>query len=681
MLSRQHAVIAALAVVVLTTWTGLLRTARAADSDQPVTITQDDRTFTLSNGIITAKVSKNVGDLTSMVFNGVETMYVPGPAGGGGGGHPWGYWEQTPGRNTRNVNSLTIDPVTNGGSRAEVSVKGFYQASGGPLGQGAPGGGATCDIELRYCLGRGEHGIYTTGIYTHDADTPAGGIGESRWGAKLNPDVFDWLSVDANRNKMMLSSYDWAHGTQLNGKEMFLINSGIYKGQVEHKYDYSACLFNTPAFGWSSTTHHIGWWCINPSMEFIGGGPTKVELTCHRDLNEVAAPTLLDYWRGTHYGGTTVNFANGEVWTKVVGPIFNYCNSADTPDAMFQDALAQAAKEKAAWPYDWVTNADYPTKAARSTVTGQIVLDDPQGSGKMTHVLVGLAHPDYSVAGGGRRGRGGNQLIDWQRDAKYYQFWVRGTDDGQFTIPNVRPGNYTLHAIASGVLGEFAKTDITVKPGETIDLGKLVWQPVRYGKQLWDIGIPDRSAAEFLHGDHYWQWGLYVQYANDFPNDVNYTIGQSDYHKDWNYAQVPHGDGQHYNVPGRPTTWTINYDLPAAQKGKAILRVAIAGASGISIRVSVNGQNVGSIGPLTYTATINRDGITGQWVEKDLAFDASVMKPGTNVMKLTIPGGGLTNGVEYDYLRLEVDSSARPPTAAPNAHTEPEPQAAPPVEG
>lgn len=624
---------------------------------QPVTLSQDDRSFTLSNGTITAKVSKNVGDLTSMTFNGIETMYVPGQAGRAGGGHPWGYWEQTPGRNTRNVNSVTIDPATNGGARGEVSVKGFFTNNGGQLGQGAPGGGATCDIELRYCLGRGESGIYTTAIYTHDADTPAGGIGESRWGAKLNPDVFDWLSVDANRNKMMLSASDWANGTQLNGKEMFLLNTGIYKGQVEHKYDYSACLFDTPAFGWSSTTKHIGWWCINPSMEFIGGGPTKVELTCHRDLNAVAAPTVLDYWRGTHYGGTQVNFAQGELWTKVVGPIFNYCNAGNSPDEMFKDALAQAEKQKSAWPYPWVVGVDYPAKSDRATVTGQVALDDPQGSGKMSHVLVGLAHPDYAGESAGRR-RGANREIDWQQDAKYYQFWTRASDDGQFVIPNVRAGTYTLHAIASGVLGEFSKADVTVKAGEKLDLGKLDWKPVRYGRQLWDIGIPDRSAAEFLHGDHYWQWGLYLQYANDFPNDVNYTIGKSDYHKDWNYAQVPHGDGKDFRARGNATTWTINFNLPDAPRGKATLRTGICGAAGISIAVAVNDQPAGSIGPLTYTATINRDGITGQWVEKDLTFDAALMKAGSNTLKLTIPGGGLTNGVEYDYLRLELDDSA-----------------------
>ena len=86
--------------------------------------------------------------------------------------------------------------------------------------------------------------------------------------------------------------------------------------------------------------------------------------------------------------------------------------------------------------------------------------------------------------------------VDWQTDAKHYEFWVRGDDDGHFTIPNVRPGTYTLHAIADGVLGEFAKTDITVAAGQAArpgsadldaraprpaDLGHRHSQPQRLG--------------------------------------------------------------------------------------------------------------------------------------------------------------------------------------------------------
>src|SRR6185503_6000207 len=175
----------------------------------------------------------------------------------------------------------------------------------------------------------------------------------------------------------------------------------------------------------------------------------------------------------------------------------------------------------------------------------------------------------------------------------------------------------------------------------------LDWKPVRHGRQLWEIGVPNRSAEEFRHGDHYWQWGLYNEYTKEFPDDVNFIIGKSDHRKDWNYAQVPRSanDG---------TTWSVNFDLPAASRGKATLRLGIAATSvrgGIS--VTVNGQPAGGTGPMMDTATIRRDGIRGYWTEKEVPFDASLLKSGTNVLKLSIPRGDAMSGVEYDYLRLE----------------------------
>jgi rhamnogalacturonan endolyase len=55
------------------------------------------------------------------------------------------------------------------------------------------------------------------------------------------------------------------------------------------------------------------------------------------------------------------------------------------------------------------------------------------------------------------------------------------------------------------VLGEFSRPDVTVAAGQTADLGRLEWKTVRHGRQLWEVGVPNRSAEEFRHGDHYWQ--------------------------------------------------------------------------------------------------------------------------------------------------------------------------------
>ena len=634
--------------------------AAAAHAEPVVTVSEDGANYTLANGIVTARVSKRNGNLLSLQYKGIETLDAAGRVAG--------YWSHSAaGSNV--VQTITIDPKTNDGRRGEVSIKGI--SGGAPMGSG-PGGSTVTDIEIRYTLERGAAGLYTYSIFEHKPDYPATSIGEARFCAKLNDEVFDWMTVDANRNMKTITAYDWDHATPMNMKEARRMNSGIYKGQVEHKYDYSANQFDVLAWGWSSTEKHIGIWFINPTIEYLSGGPTKVELSAHRDatftdsLTAPAAPCLLNYWRGSHYGGSRCEIGSGEAWSKVIGPFLIYCNASPSPEAMWKDALAESKKQSAAWPFDWVSAVDYPHKNERGTVSGRLILKDPQDqNARMTKLLVGLTHPDY-VTQGNARGEG--RPVDWQQDAKHYEFWVRGETDGGFTIPNIRPGTYTLHAIAAGVLGEFTSTNVTVEPGKIVKLGKLDWQPVRYGRQLWDIGIPNRTGGEFFKGDDYFHWGWYLEYARLFPHDVNYVVGKSDYRKDWFFEQVPHNevpDNTTGQGDGRSTTWAINFQLPKTPSGKATLRLAICGVGTKSIEVTVNDKPVGEVAGLNYNATINRDGIGGYWIERDLSFDASLMKDGANALKLTIPAGGLMNGIIYDYLRLELDESASAPAPPP----------------
>ena len=687
----------------------------AVQAAPAVTVSENDQSFTLANGLVTAQVAKRSGDLISLKYKGLEMLDARTsrqPA----------YWSHNAARG-QVESRITINPQANGGERGEVSVKGI---SGGNLMGSGPGGSVTADIEIRYALGRDDSGVYTYSIFSHPTNYPATSVGEARFCMKLNDDIFDWMTVDANRNMKMITTYDWNHGTQMNMKEARRMNTGIYQGQVEHKYDYSANQFDVRAWGWSSTAQHVGVWLVNPSVEYLSGGPTKFELSSHRDatfnvnnLTAPAPPTLLNYWRGSHYGGSICNLAATDSWTKVIGPFLIYCNSGNSHDAMWHDALAEADRQTAQWPFDWVQGVDYPHKNERAAVTGKIVLNDPQAPDlKLKNLLVGLSTPDYppaimprsprsggrtggfGPAGGGddeamltnqnaafnsanstnrlsrsgtnnfrgRLGGGGfgglPRLVDWQNDAKNYEFWVRADDAGNFTIPNVRPGIYSLHAIANGVLGDLTVTNIIVAAGQNLALNQVDWQPVRHGRQLWDIGIPNRNGSEFFKGDDYFHWGWYLEYPKLFPNDVNYVVGQSDFRKDWFFEQVPHNENPENttgNGQGRSTTWTVTFHLPAAPHGLATLRLAICGVGTRSLTATINDQSIGTLRGLTYNATINRDGIGGYWAEHDLAFDASWMKVGDNVLKLTIPAGGLMNGILYDYLRLELDENAPPP--------------------
>jgi len=793
------------------------------DVNAPVTVVDNGNTWTLDNGIVKATINKRSGNMPSLVYHGFETL-------GGRGGD----WEETPQLAPQLTQTITIDPASNGGARAEVAVKGV---TGGTvmLTPTAPGGGTYCDIEIRTALGRGESGVYTYAIFSHPAAYGPMGMGESRFITFLNRS-FDWLSVDADRNMLACAPTDWGTGVVVHAKEQRIMSQGYYKNSVEHKYSYNAVQYKIPAYGWSSTKEHVGIWFINPTIEYLSGGASKQELVCHYHDNANPNPIILDYWRGTHYGGgASCNMAAGEEWSKVIGPIFVYCNTLgdfETPSkqdldtleatagnptvppawtnnatALWQDALSQAKKEKAAWPYDWVNGVDYPHKDERGTVTGQIVLVDPQAaSTKLPNLTVGLAHPDYTRPPGGGGGRGGfgrrgagaaagapdgatppagttppagaappsggqpstppisqgegkgegaalplprgegrgegagaaqrgnaenagpanpqrgggggrggfNAMVDWAHDAKFYQFWNDGSDDGRFTITNVRPGKYTLHAFADYVLGEFAQADIIVEAGKTLDLGKLEWKPVRYGKQIWEIGYPNRTGDKFFKGDgdNYWLWGWCLRYPLLFPNDITYTVGKSDYRKDWFFEQVPRSESTAWLNPdakdpanqrfgwvkaesleqypqsnqrgpwqvygsGKATTWTIKFKMDGTPKGQAALRVALAGADGIGgfggfgggagapsgLLITVNGKDAGAIRPVA-TNALRYNTNKSVWQEQTLKFDAALLKPGENELQLTVPAGELTSGVVYDYLRLELNEDFKSETKA-----------------
>jgi rhamnogalacturonan endolyase len=660
----------------------------------PVTITDNGNSWTLDNGIVKATINKNNGNMPSLIYHGVSIVGRSE------------FWEQVPSGQV--TPSVTIDPAKNGGERGEVAVKGVN---------------GRMDIEVRYTLERGVSGFYTYAEYSHAANYPAAGEGESRFILQMNP-TFDWLSVDADRNMLMVKNEDLRTGVVIHAKEQRILSTGIYANSVEHKYSYCGVMYQLPAYGWSSTKDHIGVYFINPSTEYIGGGAAKLDLVCHMGA------TLLDYWTSGHYGGGAgFNVPAGQDLKKVVGPIFVYFNALSNPEtpsqsdlatlaatagnptippawhdngfALWEDALAQAKIVKAQWPYDWVNGMDYPHKAERGNVTGQLALNDPQAATtKLPHLTVGLSYPDYNGGGSAFARRSGNgNLVTWEHDGNHYQFWTDGNEDGTFNISNVRPGNYTLHAFADGVLGEFAQANITVAAGQNLDLGKIEWKPVRYGKQIWEIGYPDRTADKFFKGDgsNYWLWGWPERYALLFPNDITYTIGKSDYHKDWFFEQVPHAENLSFVNPaakdpanqrfgwvktgtpgedmwriighGRATTWTIKFNMNKLSKGQATLRVALAGSDGGAglanpgapggLEIGVNGKNVGSIHYIA-TNAIRYNTDKGVWRQYTLSFDAALLKPGENEMTLTVPAGELTSGVVYDYLRLELNEDYKP---------------------
>lgn len=92
--------------------------------------------------------------------------------------------------------------------------------------------------------------------------------------------------------------------------------------------------------------------------------------------------------------------------------------------------------------------------------------------------------------------------------------------------------------------------------------------------------------------------------------------------------------------------------------GTATLRLAICGARGGPVDVTLNGRPIGTTGDLPESGVMHRDGIrSAALTERDIAFDASLLRAGENVLALTKRARAWTDGVLYDYLRLELDDT------------------------
>ncbi len=653
----------------------------------PVQLRETGSTFVLDNDLLQVRIEKATGEIASLRYQGREMLLPPLP--GRVAGAKWFNRGSFPGGPIKSAR-ITIAPQNNEGIRAEVAI-GFFNASNAPT--------APVDLELRYALGQGESALYTYAIWMHPTNYPAFSISEAGFAARLNPEVFDYLTVNAQRRRQMPTGEDWDAGTPLNPLEARRLTTGPHRGQVEYKYDYAAPLYELPAYGWASTKHQVGLWFINPSFEYLAGGPTKVELTGYLDAQPGGPPTLVNLWLGTHYGGSSLVVAEHEDWMKIIGPFVIYCNTGAAPENLWREALRRARFEVGSWPYEWVHHAAYPADAARGTISGQIQVKDPLDPQlQVSNMWVGLTAASYipsqrpgpsssptstneavaaSPAPAALPLRGGfPELVDWQRDGKFYQFWISANPNGKFTLPNVRPGRYHLHAMAEGVIGEFTRSNIVVRSGQSEHLNGQTWTPQRYGRTLWQIGVPDRTAREFRHGDHYWQWGLYLDYPKDFPEDVDYVIGRSDWRRDWNYVQPPRllttnlppvsEDGepamdlaQYIRVGSRevePTTWTIRFGLSQSPQGKATLRLAFCGTSaGCRVEVFVNHHPIGDTGLLPSTGAMQQDGIRAFWVERSLTFEANRLETGVNVIQLKSHATSWTQGVMYDVVRLELD--------------------------
>ena len=463
-------------------------------------------------------------------------------------------------------------------------------------------------VELHYVLRAGDSGFYCYVINRHRPGDRQVIYEQSRFGMRIRDGIFTQQAVSPSRiGKKLFSAAEIGKSHQYADAERFP------DGTISSKYFWSVYEGDHHVHGIAGSG--LGLWVISASSEYCNGGPTKQNLTVEVSPKWIG---VLETFQARHYGAGTIYFSRDDAWEKFYGPFFVYLNSGEDFDTLWADAQQRSRQEVEAWPYSWVQHELYPLQ--RGSVRGQLAITDgssPEGA------WVILAAP----------------TPDWQLQGKGYIFWARADARGRFEIPKVRPGNYSLYAIVDGVLDEYRLDGIEVTVEQTTELGQLRWQPQRYGRQLWQIGVPNRSGREYRHGDDFRHWGLWLKYPQEFPNDVHFTVGQSREREDWNYVQpaVLEADGT-YRFP----VWHIYFEMTEAPVyGQAVLRMPLAEVSVytpdhlVTLKVSVNGKEAGRFTDLGEDSAICRSGIQGLYRNRQVCFDARLLQAGRNTIALS----------------------------------------------
>ncbi|XP_059309412.1 probable rhamnogalacturonate lyase B isoform X2 [Lycium ferocissimum] len=523
----------------------------------------------------------------------------------------------------------------------------------------------------KFIILRGYSGFYSYAILERLEGWLDIDVYQGRMAFKLNEKLFPYMAISDKRQRIMPTAKDREMGRELDYKEAVLLTGTtnyFLKGEVDDKYQYTLENKDNRVHGWISPNSRTGFWMITPSNEFRTGGPIKQDLTSH------TGPVTLSMFFSTHYAGEilALRFRNGESWKKVFGPVFIYLNSASLDDedilTLWTDAKEQMLIETENWPYDFPLSEDFIQANQRGIVSGRLLVSDSYMNKTLitaNSAFIGLAAP--------------GDVGSWQLENKGYQFWTQTDAEGYFLIKNIIPGNYSLYAWVPGFLGDYKYDDyINITPGSRTRLHTLVYDPPRNGPTLWEIGIPDRTAAEFFipnpqprlhnqlyiehyHAEKFRQYGLWDRYTEIYPNDeLVYTVGSSNYQTDWFFAHV---NRYIYNDEGNktyiPTTWQIIFDLQElVYSSNYTLQLALASATEADLQIRINDENAkvphfttGSIGR---DNAIARHGIHGLYRMYSIDVPSNLLAIGNNVIFLKQSRGSTPwSGVMYDYIRLE----------------------------
>ena len=631
----------------------------------------------LDNGILHVQVGAN-GNVDSIKYlkpglsgtpkvNGTEMISQFGMTNSDFGNHYYIYYYWYPDGNSDSVYLSTTTSSTN----IDLAYKRTYN----PAVHKVP-----VDMEIHYLLGQGNTTLYAYLVANHPASYSTYsnmtiGFIQMIWPVAHDATNFlcEKLFIDhvktglslngqqLTRDTIVPNYFDTRFANTVPGLpvEIGQLSSGPFSNQLNGKYSYNVDYAKLGTWGRASDTNHIGEWVVLSSPEYISNGPT---------VRDYVDGWGLMYFMpvGGHYDDTSITVKSNVNWTKVFGPWALYFNSQPDGVTAWQDAQNQAIAERQAWPYPWLTNRlVYQPKGERANVTGKLVINDSLRPGvSADNAWVGLAAPDSGVE---------NAPDNWQFQSDGYQYWVRAAADGTFIIPNVQtfspyggPATYKLYAYSDGTnqdtgeIGEYSTGPYTFAAGAT-DLGTLTWNvPHRGGQLIWQIGVPDRTAAEFRHGDEFAKPALWWNFTNEFINPLEYNVADNNWSNALNYCHSVD------NVPSTPWKWHLNFNLPVVRPGTYWLNIAYATAASIQvIRVNNDSSIFTTFTPANANpgaSTYLRQGIHAKYTVAHVGIPSGNLRVGANTITLDheVHSNHSSANFMYDYLDLEAPGVLAP---------------------
>ena len=640
----------------------------------------------LDNGILHVLISTN-GNVDSIKYlkpgspgtpaaNGIETVSQSGV---NFGNHTAIYYYWYP---DGNGDCVYLNTVSSGTNIDIGYLRSYNQTRDAVVG----------DVELHYVLGQGNTGLYAYLIVRHPAAYSAIPTNLSiSFIQCLWPTAHDNTNFlcensyvdDGVRYGLFLSgSYQKRNGLQPNfwdnyhtiavtniniPKEVIQYTTGVFAGSTNGKYSYTFDYPKLNTFGMASDSNQIGLWFVAGGHEYQNNGPTACEYSGGIGGLITFEPLI------AHYGNTGLTVRSNANFAMIYGPWLFYINSQSNGAACWQDSQNQGIAEQQAWPYAWLNNTNFQAKSQRALVSGRLVINDPlRPQANPAGAWVGLAAPDAGLE---------NDPNDWQWQSDGYQFWTQCAPDGSFTLPPVATFSpygsnmtcqlYAYCAGTNGSVGQFQTGPFTFATGTVTNLGTLTWNVPHQGNSVvWEIGYPDRTAAEFRHGDDYAVPGLWLGFSTEFPNPMTYSVGVSSLTNDWNYAQTAY----FVNGVANNMVWHIKFNLPVVPtSGNATLNTVWAGTYSAAIQVFVNDPNMtGGVfrdfyPTVPFSAGVNANSVIRQGIHDKYGIDhtsipVSKLVAGTNIITLVQRRAVTASSsyVMYDYLNLELPTPSAP---------------------